>query len=619
MSVRFHRDDGQVLGLALAFLVFVALILAATLTAAASSLRATQSSAQQRDEHYAADAAIAAAAARIQSNAALGVDAPSPADCDFRPGPDEFVVNSMNVAVTCTPGVGSGQGTVAINRPQYAVLALSGADDEGIIGGTASNLFGRVATAMPSQPCEVAAQTQCDRTGVDPDYAPRAASAPGPAAAPSCAGDTLTFFPGTYTEPPPLLPQVAGCNKPWWFKEGVYYFDFTNVGSHLWTIDNTVVGGMRHDGRWPTGTPPPIPGACRTDQDLGATDGVQFIFGGDSTMRVGPTGAVELCAKPSTSDQQIAVYGMTPTRAPLPQPLPIVSLVTTNPVTTDSTTPSYVPFAQLAGATTPDDGVEAQATIPQTNSASITVTGFSNPPLQPGSVIENAELRVVHHEDPLMQALTLELTDGATTVQPPVPILISGTCGPPDPVQCSQTFDLTPLFRADPTLLSRVSTTVTATAPPGGGPYNSAIDGIVLDLTVDPPSPTNGYRPLVGCTQRTSSVVCPVLSTAPASAASLYVHGTVYAPTGALDVNGRPDDPVRFDRGIIARTVSFEQGSGGAPPGATAGGAFNRDVVLEASVNEKLRLVTSVSFDDVQAFIENKPLPQITYNNWDYK
>ena len=60
----FRRDEGQVLGLALVFLVFVALVLAATLTAAASNLRATQTSTQQRDERYAAEAGILAAAAK---------------------------------------------------------------------------------------------------------------------------------------------------------------------------------------------------------------------------------------------------------------------------------------------------------------------------------------------------------------------------------------------------------------------------------------------------------------------------------------------------------------------------------------------------------------------------
>jgi len=107
-----------------------------------------------------------------------------------------------------------------------------------------------------------------------------------------------------------------------------------------------------------------------------------------------------------------------------------------------------------------------------------------------------------------------------------------------------------------------------------------------------------------------------MLSTVPGS--ELYVQGTVYAPTGGLDVNGRPDDPVRFNRGIIARTVVFRPGNGGAPDGVTAGGAFNRFVTLNARVNGNLRLAASVSFDDVQAFLEQR-MPKIAYTSWDVK
>ena len=68
MRPRLRRDEGQVLALALVFLVFVALVLAATLTAAARNSRATQASTQQRDERYAAEAGILAAAGRSRDD-----------------------------------------------------------------------------------------------------------------------------------------------------------------------------------------------------------------------------------------------------------------------------------------------------------------------------------------------------------------------------------------------------------------------------------------------------------------------------------------------------------------------------------------------------------------------
>jgi hypothetical protein len=103
------------------------------------------------------------------------------------------------------------------------------------------------------------------------------------------------------------------------------------------------------------------------------------------------------------------------------------------------------------------------------------------------------------------------------------------------------------------------------------------------------------------------------------SGASLYVQGTVYAPTGGLDVRGQPSDPVRFNKGIIARTVVFRPGSGGAPDGVAAGGGFDRFVTLNASVHGNLQITTSVTFDDVQAYLDDDSSPKITYNNWDTK
>ncbi len=329
-------------------------------------------------------------------------------------------------------------------------------------------------------------------------------------------------------------------------------------------------------------------------------------------MQVGSTGRVELCPQPSSNQQQIAVYGMTPTLV-APQP---PQILTQEPANAANSNPPYIPYNPLQQATRVGGG-EAQASppIPAGGAAQITVSGF---PIQdPGSIIEQAQVRVVHREDTAIQ-LSLDVKDGATLLQS-LPLPAGDFCNPFG--ECTSQVDVTPQFRNDPTLTSRLNVTFTATAPPAGGPYFSAVDAIVLDLTVD--MPTNGYRPLVGCTQLTLGTAsdpqqqCPVLSTV--AGAQLYLQGTVYAPTGGLDVNGRPDDPVRFNRGIIARTVVFRPGNGGAPDGVTAGGAFDRFVVLNATVNDNPRLAASVSFDDVQAFLEQRPLPNITYNSWDVK
>ncbi len=59
----------------------------------------------------------------------------------------------------------------------------------------------------------------------------------------------------------------------------------------MWTVDSntTVVGGTQNLNQWTPGQPPSLPGACRAPSDPFATDGVQFVFGGDSRMQVGST------------------------------------------------------------------------------------------------------------------------------------------------------------------------------------------------------------------------------------------------------------------------------------------------------------------------------------------
>jgi hypothetical protein len=331
---------------------------------------------------------------------------------------------------------------------------------------------------------------------------------------------------------------------------------------------------------------------------------VQFIFGGDSRMQVGSTGRVELCPRPSATHQQIAIYGMTPAAGPEHQ-----QILEQEGTAVSLSTPAYNPAKQAQSV---GEG-QAQVSIPASGTASITVNSF---PMQPdGSIIEGARLKVLHTDDSALQ-LSLGVTDGTTPLFPPLPLPAGNNCNPFG--QCQSQVDLTTQFRNDPTLTSRLNATFTATAPGAGGPYNSAVDAIVLDLTVAMPG---GYRQLTGCTQlpigtASDPQACPLVSTVPG--AQLYVQGTVYAPKAGLDVNGQPDDPVRFNRGIIARTVVFRPGNGGAPAGVTAGGAFNRFVVLNATVKTNPRLVASVSFDDAQAFVEQRP-PKITYNGWDVK
>jgi hypothetical protein len=382
----------------------------------------------------------------------------------------------------------------------------------------------------------------------------------------------------------------------------VFYFDFTNNGSHLWTINNTVIGGTPR-GWDPTvaGSVPTLPGACKTELDLAPNSGVQFVFGGDSRLAVSSTGKLEVCAQPSANQQQIAIYGMTanasPTQQPNETPLNVVS----------ATTPAYD-----VSAISKIDGTDAEVSIPATGNASVGLSGF--PAVPQGALIANATLIVAHHEDPGLQSVTLDVGDSAGVKQSfNVPQRDSDA--PPD------SFDVTSLLIQNPTLTTDLHVGFTATAPVAGGPFASAVDGIELDLTLAPAP--GGYRAITGCAQLTLGSAddpqqpCPLISSA--QGAALYVQGTVYAPTAGIDVFAQPTDPVAFNRGVIARMIVFRGHPGGTgPEGVTAGGAFNRFVTLNATVNNHLRISTSVSFDDVQALLTGEP-PKITYNTWEVK
>jgi hypothetical protein len=93
-----------------------------------------------------------------------------------------------------------------------------------------------------------------DPANADPaGWAPLVTSRPPPATVPPCASPgtfgVISFEPGTYTDAAALRNLMNGScpNKVFWFKPGLYYFDFLDAGSHEWTINDAsarIVGGL---------------------------------------------------------------------------------------------------------------------------------------------------------------------------------------------------------------------------------------------------------------------------------------------------------------------------------------------------------------------------------------
>lgn len=105
-----------------------------------------------------------------------------------------------------------------------------------------------------------------------------------------------------------------GCTgKILWFKPGVYRFAFADHGSHRWRLKDggmTVIAGAAQGG-WDTDPDPQpaLPGSCIDTPSTWGTDGVQFVFGGDSRLEVS-NGAIELCGRQGgVGGQRIAIYG----------------------------------------------------------------------------------------------------------------------------------------------------------------------------------------------------------------------------------------------------------------------------------------------------------------------
>ena len=114
------------------------------------------------------------------------------------------------------------------------------------------------------------------------------------------------------------------------------------------------------------------------------------------------------------------------------------------------------------------DGTYAHVSIPASGSASIDLSGFA--PLAPDSIVEGATLKVVHHEDPAIESLALEVRGSGGISKS---FTSDPACGssrlcispgnPSDPTLRTDVFDITSLVLADPTLAS-LSLRFTATA-----------------------------------------------------------------------------------------------------------------------------------------------------------
>lgn len=160
--------------------------------------------------------------------------------------------------------------------------------------------------------CPAAHATSAQDPGYTQPAPPSAVSTP-PTAAACSAATVVPVEPGLYTDATLLNALTSSgnaCNNNvLWFKPGVFFFDFRNSGSHLWTFSRSgsfLVGGTKKG--WTTGKPASVPGACVSPFDDETATGVSFVFGGDSQLAI-TDGSAELCATYSKTSPPFALFG----------------------------------------------------------------------------------------------------------------------------------------------------------------------------------------------------------------------------------------------------------------------------------------------------------------------
>jgi len=588
-------DEGSVLIMALAFLSLFGLALAAVLTFAETGFRTAASVHTTAEQQYSADAAVEGAINKIRKDVGTGKEGPA-ATC-FELAAPAAQVNARPVTVQCQGRPGSGATTAPPgggSLPVNSVLALPTHAAEGVVVSTGASPLvsgdvlsghtravpaGSSLTVQGSLTCRTvsgtgvvtASTTSCPAatppTATDPGYAPPIVNAPAPAVVPACtAGATVTLVPGTYRSAAALNALTGGAcaGKTFHLRPGVYYFEFTDAGTHEWLVNDAtaqVVGG--------TLTAAVFPDRC----DL-AQAGVELVFGSDSRLAV-TAGLLELCP-PLSAGQRVAVRG--------------VAVSTTQTTVTPTLTAAAVSDAggqrtfSSPGAAAVADGVEASVALTCNKcTGSLSLGGFVTTAVPDNAVITSASMQVTHSRSVQRGDVVGRVVagDGAFADH-----LLPPCVRPCAPGSGTVTVDLLPLLNT-PARVNGLSVLYTATDGPGQGAMTVYVDGVTIALSYTIPriTATSGCA-VVAPYVPGSATSCAVLRATGGPTARLAVKGTVYAPLAAVDLSVTGQLNAVTQRGIVARTVQLGLTSGAGYGGPTVAmpGSLDRDVLLTALV-----------------------------------
>jgi hypothetical protein len=582
---RRHEEDGSALILALVIVTAVGILMATALSFAGTTLGNTPALRNVRNQSYYAQGAVDGAINSIRGSSVAGSTvngAPCPTYTPpvLAAGQDSGADGSTQFQVTCQ-GLASGSEPGA-HAPVFAIETLSSADDSLNQSGNKTVIVdggvysaGGISTGSMMVNGSVYAVKSCSgvttsdplglhcnqvpAVGGDPHYAPAIASASALASfittvgadpAVTCDNSHVAkFSPGYYSEQPLTLladstdPDCAG-QSAWWFQPGFYYFDFTNAAANsTWNVGADIVGGTPKSGTtWTSDGVVPWGSACDSSLNADSTPvspGVQFIFGGTSSMSFGNNDQMELCGPSQSqnpgSPQSIALYGLggddpadagvqgtsTPVAVPTPPNAAPTFAAKVDP--TSATSPAFSP---TSGATTIGDSSTATATLNNNNTASLDYSAFKIPA---GAHVNSLTFHVARTFTGVLSSEKLKATwpNGKTWTSANLP----SSCNP-----C----DVSVAIPSGTAEGWRVALDYSATAGSGGATVT--MDGIAATVSYIPPT-----------LETLSPNHLKLIDAGPTGSphVTLQLHGTVYAPSGGLGAFAQNSADLIFSRGVI--------------------------------------------------------------------
>jgi hypothetical protein len=607
---RLRRDDsGGSLVVVLIIVAVGSLVGGALLSLAGTGIHNTVGLREHAESRYAADGAIQAAVNNLRNSqytGATGQDCLGAGDTLQLPqfyGTDSAAVSCVTdpaqVMIHCpslsncnrpgsailTLGQVSGEDGINIKQPTNSSFNVHGGvfsnSNINVVNGTLntnSRLHARGActgsiVSTPTKQCNYGATA--NPFGNDPGYQPAAATVPVYRSLPPCTtrNSVVTFLPGYYDDAAGLTAMMDGnsaCrHSTWWFKPGVYYFDFHNSGTNrnpllpntanVWNIDDGyLVAGTPVNAAGAAiaapANPASIPGACDNPIRNAGAVGVQFIFGGESRLAI-KSGQAEICGTYSINKPPVAIYGLQPgtggetdsvfaglaaTSVPTPGGFGATA-TTANLATANGTAATFTGQGNGSGGQT-----------------TLSVSGFASPEAIPaGSILKSARLSITHrHTSATQKKLDLTVTpvDGGTAQTMSTPLRTGGTNAPFQ----TDMFTLNvgagwPLSQAVYAgTYSGVKVDVLANM---GNNVTAAIDAIQLELTYVKPAMRGGSGCITAGPYNGSGSACALMTSINNNGNEFYVQGTTYAPAAVIDLtlNNAAEQVFRF--GVAVRSL----------------------------------------------------------------